>query len=80
MFRDVLFGAMAGTVGASVSVIQRGKKLLFEPYAGSFFGSVALAPFHDFEAGISQDIVDQLAEISELLLNNELDTGYPLED
>ena len=51
-----------------------------EPYAGSFFGAVALAPFHDFDADISQDIKDQLAEISELLANNELDTGYPPED
>jgi basic membrane protein A len=51
-----------------------------EPYAGSFFGAVALAPFHDFDADISQDIKDKLAEISELLANNELDTGYPPED
>jgi basic membrane protein A len=48
-----------------------------EPFAGSFLGAVALAPFHDFEADISQDIKDQLAEIRELLLNDELDTGYP---
>ena len=50
-----------------------------EPATGNFYGAFGLAPFHDFEAGISQDIIDQLAVIRELLLNDELDTGYPLD-
>ena len=48
-----------------------------ETASGNFYGAFGLAPFHDFDADISQEIIDQLAEIRELLLNNELDTGYP---
>ena len=50
-----------------------------ETASGNFYGAFGLAPFHDFDADISQEIIDQLAEIRELLLNNELDTGYPLD-
>jgi len=51
-----------------------------EPYAGSYLGSVTLAPFYDFDASISQEIKDKMDEISILLANDELDTGYPPED
>jgi basic membrane protein A len=48
--------------------------------SGNFVGEFGLAPFHDFEDEISQDVKDQLAEIREGLLNNEIDTGYPPEE
>ncbi len=51
-----------------------------EPFAGNFLGAVALAPYHDFEVDISQEIIDQLADIRGLLLKDELDTGYPPEE
>jgi len=50
-----------------------------EPATGNFYGAFGLAPFHDFDAEVSQDIQDQLADIRELLLNDALDTGYPVE-
>ncbi|MGM0374901.1 MAG: BMP family ABC transporter substrate-binding protein [Chloroflexota bacterium] len=50
------------------------------PATGNYFGPVGLAPFHDFEDVIPQDIKDQLAEIREPLLDGELDTGYPPEE
>ena len=55
-----------------VSLYQEG-----QPPSGNFVGEFGLAPFHDFEDEISQDVKDQLAEIREMLLNDELDTGYP---
>jgi len=48
--------------------------------SGNYVGDFDLAPFHDFEDEISQDIKDQLDEIREMLLNDELDTGYPPEE
>jgi basic membrane protein A len=50
-----------------------------EAATGNFYGAFGLAPFHDFDAEVSQDIQDQLADIRELLLNDALDTGYPVE-
>lgn len=44
--------------------------------AGNFFGDVGLAPFHDHDADVSQDIKDKLAEIEASLLDGSLSTGY----
>jgi basic membrane protein A len=35
--------------------------------AGNYFGQVGLAPFHDFDAKISQDIKSKLANIEKRL-------------
>ncbi|MEA3350606.1 MAG: phosphate/phosphite/phosphonate ABC transporter substrate-binding protein [Chloroflexota bacterium] len=48
--------------------------------SGNYVGEFGLAPFHDFDDAISQDIKDQLAEIRTALLNDEIDTGYPPEE
>lgn len=47
---------------------------------GNYIGDVGLAPFHDFEPMISQDIIDMLAEARQGLDDGTLDTGYPPED
>ena len=44
--------------------------------SGNFFGEAALAPFHDFDDEISQDIKDRLAEIEAGLTDGSIDTGY----
>lgn len=44
--------------------------------AGNFFGAVGLAPFHDFDAEISQEIKDQLAELEAGLQRGSISTGY----
>ncbi|MCL4262097.1 MAG: BMP family ABC transporter substrate-binding protein [Anaerolineae bacterium] len=44
--------------------------------AGNFFGEVGLAPFHDFDAQISQEIKDTLAEIDAGLQDGSIETGY----
>ncbi|GIK58415.1 MAG: hypothetical protein BroJett015_40780 [Chloroflexota bacterium] len=44
--------------------------------AGNFFGTVGLAPFHDFENQISQEIKDKLAEIDAGLQDGSISTGY----
>lgn len=44
--------------------------------AGNFIGATGLAPFHDFEAKISQEIKDKLAEIKAGLDDGSLSTGY----
>lgn len=44
--------------------------------AGNFVGEVGLAPFHDFENEIPQDVKDSLEEIKAGLEAGEINTGY----
>jgi basic membrane protein A len=39
---------------------------------GNYYGTIGLAPFHDFDAQISQEIKDKLAEIDAALLADEI--------
>ncbi len=43
---------------------------------GNYVGKAGLAPFHDFEDQISQEIKDKLAEIEAGLADGSLSTGY----
>lgn len=43
---------------------------------GNYFGPVGLAPFHDFEEKVPQEIKDKLAEIEAALADGSLATGY----
>jgi basic membrane protein A len=43
---------------------------------GNYFGGAGLAPFHDFEAKIPQEVKDKLAEIDAALKDGSLQTGY----
>jgi basic membrane protein A len=47
--------------------------------AGNYLGEVGLAPFHDFDATISQEIKDKIAEAEAGLEDGSIDTGYPVE-
>ena len=75
-YREVLFGAMSGTIGASVSVIQRGKELLFEPYAGSFF--IAFQGILRITLGIIFGVFTVIAIKAGVLLNVANDNFYLL--
>ena len=44
--------------------------------AGNFVGPVGLAPFHDFDDEISQDIKDTLEELDAGLKDGSISTGY----
>jgi basic membrane protein A len=44
--------------------------------AGNNFGDAGLAPFHDFDSAISQEIKDTLADIDGMLRDGSLSTGY----
>ena len=44
--------------------------------AGNFVGGAGLAPFHDFEAKVPQEVKDKLAEIDAALTDGSLVTGY----
>lgn len=44
--------------------------------SGNYFGPVGLAPFHDFEDDISQEIKDTLVEIEGGLQDGSIETGY----
>lgn len=44
--------------------------------AGNFVGEVGLAPFHDFDSQIAQEIKDRLAEIDAGLRDGSISTGY----
>jgi basic membrane protein A len=43
---------------------------------GLYFGDVGLAPFHDFENAVPQDVKDTLAEIETGLSDGSVSTGY----
>jgi basic membrane protein A len=44
--------------------------------SGNYVGAVGLAPFHDFESVIPQDVKDKLVEIDAALKDGSLSTGY----
>jgi basic membrane protein A len=44
--------------------------------AGNFTGEVGLAPFHDFDSEVPQEIKDRLAEIDAALKDGSQSTGY----
>jgi basic membrane protein A len=44
--------------------------------AGNFFGTVGLAPFHDFDSKVSADIKAKLEEIDAGLQDGSISTGY----
>ncbi|MFZ1400878.1 MAG: BMP family ABC transporter substrate-binding protein, partial [Candidatus Promineifilaceae bacterium] len=43
---------------------------------GNFFGEVGLAPFHDFDGTVSDEIKTTLDEINTGLLDGSISTGY----
>jgi basic membrane protein A len=43
---------------------------------GNYFGTVGLAPFHDFDGAVPQAVKDTLAEIDAGLLDGSISTGY----
>lgn len=43
---------------------------------GNYFGGAGLAPFHDFDDQIAQEIKDKLVEIDTALKDGSLETGY----
>jgi basic membrane protein A len=46
-----------------------------EPYAGAFFGAAGIAPFHDFEDIVPDDVKTQLEEIAAGLADGTIQTG-----
>ncbi|MBW7881556.1 MAG: BMP family ABC transporter substrate-binding protein [Caldilineaceae bacterium] len=44
--------------------------------SGNYFGGAGLAPFHDFEETIPQEVKDKLAEIEAGLADGSISTGY----
>ena len=44
--------------------------------SGNVIGEVGLAPFHDFEDVVPQDIKDRLEQIKGLLASGAITTGY----
>lgn len=44
--------------------------------SGNYFGTTGLAPFHDFEDTVPQEVKDVLAEIDAGLADGSLSTGY----
>ncbi len=44
--------------------------------SGNYFGTTGLAPFHDFESVVPQEVKDKLAEIDAGLQDGSISTGY----
>jgi basic membrane protein A len=55
-------------------LISKAKDGSFPP--GNYFGTVGLAPFHDFDSKVSADIKAKLDEINAGLLDGSISTGY----
>ncbi len=55
-------------------LIQKAKSGDFP--SGNYYGKTGLAPFHDFDAKIPQDVKDKLNEIRKGLLDGSISTGY----
>lgn len=47
-----------------------------DPPAGNYFGPIGLAPFHDFEDDISDELKSTLEQTAEDLINGSIVTGY----
>ena len=43
---------------------------------GNYFGGAGLAPFHDFDSVVPQEVKDSLAEIDAGLKDGSITTGY----
>lgn len=69
-------------VSSAMKLITPGVVELVSAYAdgtmtsGNYFGGAGLAPFHDFEDKIPQEVKDKLAEINAGLSDGSLTTGY----
>jgi basic membrane protein A len=69
-------------VSSAMKLITPGVVSLVDAYmegtvpAGNFFGGAGLAPFHDFDSAVSQDIKDTLDTIAAGLADGSLSTGY----
>lgn len=69
-------------VSSAMKLLKPGVVGLIEAAAGgeftggNVFGDAGLAPFHDFEDAIPQDIKDRMAHINEGLLSGFITTGY----
>lgn len=44
--------------------------------SGNYYGPVGLAPFHDFDGDLDQEIKDKLEEIDAALADGSVETGY----
>ncbi len=55
-------------------LIQKAKSGDFP--SGNYFGETGLAPFHDFDSKIPQEVKDKLKDIRKGLLDGSIDTGY----
>ena len=74
-------------VSSAMKLITPAVAELIQKYAadgtmtsGNFFGGAGLAPFHDFEDKVPQEVKDKLAEIDAGLKDGSLSTGYNPED
>jgi basic membrane protein A len=45
---------------------------------GNFFGEVGLAPYHDFDSKLAQDIKDKVAALTPQVLDGTVATGVKL--
>lgn len=74
--------AHACLVSSAMKLITPGVVDIIDAYAAgdapstNFFGGAGLAPFHDFDAEISQEIKDSLDTIAAGLADGSISTGY----
>lgn len=71
-------------VTSAMKLIDKGVATLIEQASagsiagGNFFGEVGLAPYHDFDSKIAQDIKDKVAALTPQVLDGTVATGVKL--
>lgn len=69
-------------ISSAMKLLDRGVADIIMAYydeeleAGNFFGAAALAPFHDFDDVVPDEVKAELEEIAEALSSGEMETGY----
>ena len=70
----LISSAMKLIIPGVFNLVQRSREGSFP--GGEYFGSAGLAPFHDFESAVPQEVKNLLAELDSGLRDGSITTGY----
>ncbi|MDC4233652.1 BMP family ABC transporter substrate-binding protein [Actinomyces sp. B33] len=75
-YSSIILTSVMKEIGASVEQVIKDSvdgKFSAEPYVGSLAnGGVSIAPFHDFDSQVPQELKDEVEKLSEQIKNGEL--------
>lgn len=75
-YKDIILTSVKKEIGASVEQAIKDSvegKFTSEPYVGSLAnGGVSIAPYHDFDSKVPQELKDEVAKLTEQIKSGEL--------